>query len=157
MGLSYHAANIPPFKNQNFEKFIFIFWKIFKTFSRIIKISVSNFYFLIYIGLYICLSAFQKKYQIQNWIQFTFATSQLKLWGFSIRAMGGYAKIPKFQLRFCEGKLYPILDLIFFLKGRETYREPYVNRKKIEIKILIIFFSKCFEKFQKKIEILIFE
>ena len=82
LGLSYHAGNIPSFKNQNFEKKNV---ENFQKFQNIIKISVSNFSFPIYTGLSICLSAFQKKYQIQNWIKFTFAKSQLKFLGFSIR------------------------------------------------------------------------
>jgi len=136
-------------KNKTSKKSPFIFFKCSKLFQKILKISVSNFCFSIYTGLYICLPAFQKKYQIQNWIKFTFAKSQLKFWGFSIRAMGGYAKIPKFQPRFCEGKCYPILDLIFFWKGRETYREPYVNWKTKIWNWNFWEFFDFFENFQK--------
>jgi len=38
LGLSYHAANIPPFKNQNFAKFILFFFS-----QKNLKISVSIF------------------------------------------------------------------------------------------------------------------
>ena len=125
LGLSYHAENIPPFKNQNFEKknHFYFFWKFSKKNQKILKISVSNFCFPIYIGLYICLSAFEKKDQIQNWIKFTFVKSQLKFWDFSITSHCPNAKAPKFQLRFCGGKFYPILDLIFFSqRQRDIYR-----------------------------------
>ena len=77
------------------------------------------------------LSAFQKKNQIQNLIQFTFEKSQLKFGGFSIRAMTGQwpnAKTLKFKLRFCESNFFPNFGSDFFLlKGREKYRELYAN------------------------------
>ena len=123
-GFSLHAANIPPCKNKNFEKYCFFIKKKQKN----PKICVSFFFTNLHRVLYMSLP-FRQKRQIQNWIKFTFAKSQLKFWDFSITSHCPNAKAPKFQLRFCEGKFCPILDLTFFLKGRETYREPYVNWK----------------------------
>ena len=53
---TFHYSKIKISKNS----FLFFFENFQKKIKKIIKISVSNFCFPIYIGLYICLSAFEK-------------------------------------------------------------------------------------------------
>ena len=64
-GLSLHAANIPFWKNQNFDFFLGKYKKNKKT-SKI-SISIKNNAIQ---KLFIGLSAFKKKYQILNSIKF---------------------------------------------------------------------------------------
>ena len=60
-GLSLHAANIPFWKNQNFEKYFLFFWKNIKKIKKKSKISISMKKITLYKKLFIGLSAFKKK------------------------------------------------------------------------------------------------
>ena len=119
LGLSYHAGNIPPFKNQNFEYIYFFFFSSKHSQNFSYTFLFPNLHRALYMSL-----PFRKKYQIQNWIKFTSAKSQLKFWDFSITSYCPNAKAPKFQLRFCGSKFYPILDLILFTKAERHIKSP---------------------------------